>query len=168
MKKDKALRWPILITLSIFLVIGGGAYTIVFALDHKVQMSHENMMNYHQKNNNINKIINAKIKFDNLYTLEKNVLDITKDKTDISFKLVDKNLNPVSGANIELMITRPDNHDYDLDLNVSNYSDGVYTFDSIKLPQKGRWNIMLYTKVKDDYRYHNYKLDTRNPNSFEY
>ena len=168
MKKDKALRWPILIALSTFAIIGAGIYTVIFALDHKVQMSDENMMNYHQKDKNINEIIKAKIKFDSLYNLEKNVIDITKDKTDISFKLTDKNLNPIDNAKIKLIITRPDNHDYDLELNVSGYSDGIYTFDSIKLPQKGRWNLMLYTRVNNDYRYHNYKLDTRNPNSFEY
>ena len=168
MNDDKALRWPILIILSIFVIIGAAVYTVIFALDHKVQMSHENMMSYHQKDKNINKIIKAKIEFDKLYNLNKNVLDITKTKTDISFKLTDKNSNPVDGAEIKLMITRPDNHDYDLDLNVSNYSDGIYTFDSIILPQEGRWNIMIYAKVNDNYRYKNFKLDTRNPNSFEY
>jgi len=46
--------------------------------------------------------------------------------------------------------------------------DGVYTFNAVKLPKSGRWNLIAHIVIGEHERYYNLKADTRNPNTFEY
>ena len=74
----------------------------------------------------------------------------------------------MNDAKIEVIITRPNTHDYDIKLNNPDVKDGVYSFTEVKLPKAGRWNVMAKISVGDNYRFYNLKSDTRYTNITEY
>lgn len=41
-------------------------------------------------------------------------------------------------------------------------SNGIYKFESVKLPLEGRWDIMAKVNIDNLERYYNIKADTRN------
>jgi hypothetical protein len=57
---------------------------------------------------------------------------------------------------------------YDQNLNNPIVQDGIYTFTNVKLPEKGRWDIMAKVSVADVTRYFNIKADTRIKEAVEY
>ncbi len=59
-------------------------------------------------------------------------------------------------------------HTYEQELNNPTFKDGIYIFDSVKLPVEGRWDIMAKVNVDDLQRFYNVKADTRAAEAFEY
>ena len=78
-------------------------------------------------------------------------------------------MNPnIENAKIKVIVTRPNEHKYDMELNNPKYENGVYRFESIKLPLEGRWDIMAKVTIGDKQRFFNVKADTRAKDAYEY
>ncbi len=169
MKKDKALRWPYGIALSFLGVIALIYFTVMETMKYPVESSDMNMQNYHVYDKNANDIILKKLDFDKKYKLTFISRPISTKETKIEYKIVTtKDAQAVNTAEIKAVITRPDEHKYDINLENPQIKEGVYSFKSVTLPKEGRWNILASVKIGDDLRYLNLKADTRNPNTFEY
>ncbi len=168
MFKNPGTKWPIIIALSIVGIIGACVVTIKVALNNPVQMSDYGMQNYHTYDTNVNDIINAKIAFDQKYAVAFLTPQIDEKETVIEYRVSDKSGNGINDAVVEVVLTRPDNTDFNINLVQPTVEDGKYTFKAVELPKVGRWDILAKIRVGDDQRFFNLKADTRNPNTFEF
>jgi len=166
--KNSGKKWPWIIIISIIAVIGFSIATIKVAIKNPVEMSDYGMQNYHMYDDNANDIINAKIAFDQNYTVAFITPQIMKEKSILIYEVKDKLGNAVDNAKIEVVMTRPDTTKLDLNLTNPSVTDGKYTFSSIDLPRAGRWDIMAKISIGDKLRYYNVKADTRYPNTTEF
>lgn len=167
-KKSEGRIWPYAIVLSILFIIAASVMTVVIAVENPVEMSDSNMQDYHHYDANANTFIEAKIAFDKKYIISYVSEKLEKEQAVVAYKVTDKAGNEVNSAKINIVLTRPDNCDSDIELNVASVKDGVYTFEVGALPLEGRWNIMANVVVGDNQRYYNLKADTRYPNAFEF
>lgn len=168
LSKSNGRIWPYAIGSSIVLVFGACVATIVVTSQSPVQKSDTYMMSYHEADANANELIEARIAFDKNYKVEYVTESLYKDGTAIKYRVTDSNSNLVNDANITVVVTRPDNHEFDKELKNPTLKDGVYSFDSIKLEKDGRWDIMAKVSVGDLQRYYNVKADTRAKEVKEY
>lgn len=168
MFKNPGTKWPIIIALSIIGVIGACVATIKVAINNPVEMSEYGMQNYHEYDRDANDIIEAKIAFDQNYTISFLTPQITEKGSILEYKISDKEGNAVNNATVEVILTRPDLNKYDINLSNPSVIEGKYTFTSVDLPKAGRWDIMAKISIGNDQRYYNLKADTRNPNTFEF
>ncbi|MDA7817204.1 FixH family protein [Sulfurimonas sp.] len=160
--------WPYFIAGSIIMVFGFCVATVVVSQQRPVEPSDTYMMPYHDADRSANELIQAEIDFNRKYKVEYVTDGLHVDSSIIKYRLVDLNSNPVNNAKIKVIITRPNNHKHDQELINPIVSNGVYTFNSVKLPQEGRWDVMAKITVKDLQRFYNVKADTRAKEAFEY
>jgi len=154
--------WPYAISASILMVFGFAITTIVVTSTMPVEKSDAYMMYYQEADASANELIEARIAFDKKYNVKYITDGLTTQSSVIKYRVTDKESQPVNNAKIKVIITRPNNHKNDQELNSYKYSDGVYIFNNIKLPLKGRWNIMAKVNVGELQRFYNVKVDTRN------
>lgn len=166
--KNAGKKWPWIISISTIIVIGFAIATIKVAINNPVEMSQYGMQSYHEYDNHVNDIINAKIEFDKKYTITFLTPQIMNKAAVIAYAIKDKSGNPIEDANVSVVLTRPDTVKLDIALEKPVVEKGVYTFKAIDLPQEGRWDIMAKITVGENQRYYNLKADTRNPNTFEF
>jgi nitrogen fixation protein FixH len=163
------MHWPYGIALSFVLVFALIVMTIIVASDNKVEDADLYMQNYHLADANANEIIMAEIAFNKKYSVSFATEKLDPKGTVIAYKLTDKLGNPVTDAEMEVVVTRPNTHAYDITLKNPVVSvDGIYAFDTVALPVEGRWDIMAKINIGNNYRYYNLKADTRYSNVFEY
>jgi len=168
-KPSQGKIWPYAIVGSILLIIAASVMTVVIAVKHPVEMSDMDMQDYHHYDRNANDIIAAKIAFDRKYTISYHSHTFDQENAIISYQLVDKSGNAINTAKMNIIVTRPDNHNTDLPFEApTKIEEGIYTFEVGELPLPGRWNILTRITVGDDVRYFNLKVDTRNDGAFEY
>ena len=161
--------WPYAIVISILIIIAAAAATVVVAVKHPVEMSDMDMQDYHHYDRNANDIINAKIAFDRLYDLSYHSHSFNKENAVVAYALVDKEGNAIDNAKINIMVTRPGDHNNDMPFDKpSHIENGVYSFNICALPLEGRWNVLAEIIVDNNVRYFNLKVDTRNESAFEY
>ena len=167
--RKKGWYWPYAILASIFFVIVAAGLTIYVAVQNPVEMSDMDMQDYHHYDRNANDIISAKIDFDRKYDLSYHSHSFKQDSAVVAYKLVDKQGNAVNNAKMNIMVTRPGNHNTDLPFEApTRVENGIYEFDVGALPLAGRWNILTRIIVGENERYFNLKVDTRNDGAFEY
>ncbi|HQS67239.1 MAG TPA: FixH family protein [Sulfuricurvum sp.] len=166
--KNAGKKWPWIIGISTLIVIGFAVATIKVAVNNPVEMSEYGMQGYHEYDNNVNDIINAKIQFDKKYTIAFLTPQITDKASVLVYTIKDKSGNPIEDANVSVVLTRPDTCKLDIALNTPTVEKGIYTFKAIDLPKVGRWDIMAKITISENQRYYNLKADTRNPNTFEF
>jgi len=167
-RKSKGTIWPYAIIGAILLVVAASVQTVVVALENPVQYSDHNLQDYHSYMQDANDFIKAQIRFDKKYAIEYVSESLDQDAANIAYKVTDLSGKNIDEAKINIMITRPDDHDTDIPLDGPKVEDGIYTFANIKLPKPGRWNLIAHVVIGDDERYYNLKADTRYPNTFEY
>lgn len=160
--------WPWAIIIAIFLVIGAGALTVTKALENPVQESEIYMRYYQHTMKDMNDIIKARISFDKKYKISFITDQISSNTTTLKYKITTINGDPIDGAKLMVRLTTPYDHNSDIDLANPSVKDGVYTFETVKLPKEGRWNIMAKVEIGDFSRYYNLKADTRYPQTTEY
>ena len=161
--------WPYAIVGSILLVIVAAVVTVMVAVKNPVEMSDMDMQDYHHYDANANDIINAMIKFDQKYRISYHSHSFDQSHAVVSYKLVDQEGKAVNNAKMNIMVTRPGDHNNDLPFEAPNkVEEGIYTFEVGALPLAGRWNILTKIVVDDNVRYFNLKVDTRNNGAFEY
>lgn len=168
MFKNPGTKWPIIIALSIVGIIIGCVATIKFALNNPVEMSNYGMQSYHEYDDNVNEIIEAKIAFDQNYTISFLTSQMSEKGSVIEYKVSDKEGNGINDAKVEVILTRPDLKEYDMNLSNPSVAEGRYTFAPVDLPKAGRWDIMAKVSVGTLQRYYNLKTDTRNPKTLEF
>lgn len=166
--KNAGKKWPWIIAISTIIVIGFAIATIKVAINNPVEMSEYGMQNYHEYDNNVNDIINAKIEFDKKYSITFLTPQISDKQTVITYAIKDTSGKAIEDANISVVLTRPDTTKLDITLDRPVIENGVYTFEAIDLPKAGRWDIMAKIVLGENQRYYNLKADTRNPNTFEF
>ena len=160
--------WPVAIGVSIILVFFAAIATILVAVKLPVEKSDTYMMYYQEADANANKLIQARIDFDKEYTFKHSLVELSLDNSTIEYKMLDIKLNPVNNAKVKIIVTRPNNHKNDQEFLNPKVENGVYRFESIKLPLEGRWDIMAKVTVDDVERFYNIKADTRNREIKEY
>lgn len=160
--------WPYAISASIILIFGACVATIVVANKLPVEKSDTYMMGYHEADANANELINARIAFDKKYKVKYITDGIALDNSIIKYRVTDLDSKPINNADIKVVVTRPNNHKNDQELIKPSVDNGVYTFESIKLAQEGRWDIMAKINVGELQRYYNIKADTRKKEALEY
>ena len=166
--KNAGKKWPWIIGISTIIVIGFSIATIKVAINNPVEMSEYGMQGYHEYDNHVNEIINAKIEFDKKYTIAFLTPQIREKGSVISYAINDKAGNAVEDANVSVVLTRPDTCKLDIALDNPIIEKGVYTFKAIDLPKVGRWDIMAKITVGENQRYYNLKADTRYANTTEF
>lgn len=168
MNKDAGRKWPIIIALSTVAVIAFGVVTVKIAMKNPVAMSDYGMQSYHEYDNNVNNIINAKIAFDKKYDIRFLTTQVMEKGTVIAYQITDKSGKGVDDANFSVVLTRPDTNDFDINLTQPVIREGKYSFGAVDLPKPGRWDILTKVSVGSDQRYYNLKTDTRNPQTIEF
>lgn len=168
MFKNPGTKWPIIIAVSTVIVIIFGVLTIKAAINNPVEMSDYGMQNYHEYDRDANDIIEAKIAFDQKYSIAFLTSQITEKGSVIEYQITDKAGKAVNNASLNVILTRPDMNKYDINLSNPTVSEGKYTFAPVDLPKVGRWDIMAKVSVGTDQRYYNLKADTREPKTAEF
>jgi len=168
MSKNAGRKWPIIIGLSTFLVVALGVATVKIAVNHPVEMSDYGMQTYHDYDNNVNDIINAKIAFDKKYAVAFLTPQIAEKGNVLTYQVTDKTGKAVNNATFDIVMTRPDTTIFDVHIKLASVMDGQYTFNAVDLPKSGRWDILAKVTIGTDQRYYNLKADTRNPNTIEF
>ena len=168
MENNAGRKWPWIITIAILLFITAIVIAVKVALTAPVKLSNYGMQNYHAYDANINDIIEAKIAFDQNYTIAFVTPQITAEGCVVAYKISDKAKNAINNAKIEVVLTRPDTTDFDITLNSPTVVDGMYTFKATDLPKLGRWDILAKISVGDKSRFYNLKADTRNSHTEEF
>lgn len=166
--KNAGKKWPWIIGASILAVISFSVATVKVALNNPVEMSKYGMQSYHDYDNNVNDIIEAKIGFDQNYTIRLLTPQIVEKGTIISYKITDKANKEINDAKVEVVLTRPDTTKFDLNLTMPVINKGSYTFNAVDLPKAGRWDILAKVSIGDKQRYYNLKADTREPKTLEF
>jgi hypothetical protein len=154
--------WPHAILASIFAIILAIAYTIYYSLDYPVEMDETYLQNYHVTDKNINEMIFANIAFEKKYNFSLLNKGVKEGSNTLVYQLTSKATGEnVANATINLRVTRPDTHDYDIDTQAKQVANGTYETAPIALNVVGRWNIITNVQVGEDKGYLNLKADTR-------
>ena len=160
--------WPYTIAFLITMVFGFCVATVMVANTLPVEKSDSYMTDYQDADANANKLIQARIDFNRKYKLEYLSDRINSQGTVFRYKITDMDSKPVSDAKIKLIITRPNTHKYDIELDNPRFKNGVYLFPNTVLPKEGRWDIMAKINVGNLQRFYNFKTDTRTTKIVEY
>jgi len=160
--------WPYAISAAIIFVFGAGIATIMVAVKLPVEISDTYMMSYQDADVKANDIIKARLAFNKKYQIEYINKNLKMEDTVIQYKISDLNSNPINNAKVKLVITRPTDHNSDQEIVDATIKNGIYTFSNIKLPLKGRWNLMLKVDIDSLHRFYNVKVDTRKNKFTEY
>lgn len=168
MNKSNGKIWPYAIGLSIFLVFIAAVATVIIAQKLPVEKSDTYMMGYHEADAKANELIQARIDFNKKYKIEYITESLHVEGSVIKYKVLDLDNNPVNNADLKIIVTRPNNHKHDQELNNPVVENGVYTFSKITLPKEGRWDIMAKVNVDNLQRFYNVKTDTRSKGAYEY
>jgi hypothetical protein len=160
--------WPYAIGASIIMVFGFCVATVVVSQKRPVADSDTYMMSYHQADTDANSLIQSRIEFDKKYKVEYITESLSKENSIIKYRVTDLDSNPVNNANIKVVVTRPNSHENDQELQDPKVENGVYTFSAIELALPGRWDIMAKVNVGELERFYNVKADTRAKEAYEY
>ena len=168
MSKSNGKIWPYAIGLSIFLVFVAAVATVVITSTLPVENSDTYMMGYHEADAKANELIEEKIAFNEKYKLKFLSDSLDVEGSTLSYKITDIQDNAVNNAKVLVIVTRPNKHKYDQELNNPTIVDGVYTFSNVKLEVEGRWDIMAKVNIDKNERFYNVKMDTRSKGAYEY
>lgn len=162
---DKLLKsgkiWPYVLGISITFVFAAGIATIVISATLPVEKSDAFMMGYHEADAKANELIKNRIAFDKEYTISYVSEPIDEKNTVLKYKVETLDGKVVNNASLKAILTRPNSRKFDISLENPKVKDGVYTFNSVKLPLVGRWNAMVKVEIDGKSRFLNIHADTR-------
>jgi len=168
MNLSEGKQWPIAIITGIILVIIACGLTIYVSFLQPLHEDRDLMLDYHTLDANVNDVIIAEVSFKKKYDLTYIGEGVSQEGSTIAYRLEDKNGQPVNGAEIKLSVVRPIVHAADINVSVPRIENGNYYFDNVKVPEKGRWNILVKVSVGDEFRHMNLKSDTMDKDVYEY
>jgi len=159
--------WPIAIAIAITMVFGFGVVTVIVTGKADIQPSDRYMTYYQDADAKANDLINSRIDFDKKYKISYVSDGIATGKT-LAYRVTDLAGKPINNAKILLATSRPETNVFDQKLDTPQVKDGVYTFDGLKFPKAGVWNLEAKISVGANTRFYNIKADTRTTNSYEF
>ncbi len=154
-------QWPIFIATAIMGVVTLGYWTIKETMKSDLSQSDMYLSKYQDVDENINDYLAKNIEFNKYYKAKVIAIDLDSDNGFIRYKIVTSSSAPVSDANVSLVLSRPIADAKDIKLTPSKIENGVYSFENIKLPKKGRWNLHFYVIIGKFEKFDNLKADTR-------
>ena len=154
--------WPYAIGLAITGVFALGVGTIMVTSKADIQPSDSYMTYYQDADKRANEFIVARVAFDKKYNVEYVNNGIKQPKSDVSFKVTDKNGNVVKDAKVVISVSRPETEIFNKKYDRAELKDGVYTFRDVEFQKAGKWNIIAHISVGKENRFLNIKVDTRN------
>jgi len=166
--KQSGRVWPYAIGISITLVFGFCVATIVVTSKADIQESNAYMTYYQDADAKANELIQARIAFDKNCKIEYIDTDLKESGSVVKYKISDTELNAINSAKLKVLVSRPETHLYDQELTNPKVENGVYTFNNVKFPKAGVWNLIAKVNVGDLERFYNIKADTRSKNSYSF
>jgi hypothetical protein len=152
--------WPHFIIALVAFAVVLGVWTVRVAMDNPVQLDNSFMMKYQDVDNNYYQIERAARNFDKNYLFTFQNKKLKTGENLLVFEVKRKDGEPVSTAEVELLITRPDTTKYDRRLK-AHYKEGKYVA-TVNLPLEGRWDVNVKVTIDDNtYRFFKFKRSTR-------
>ena len=161
-------QWPIAIVTGIILIVIACGMTIYVSFLQPLHEDTDFMLDYHTLDANVNELILAEIAFNKKYNLTYIGESVSLEGSTIAYKIEDTNGQPVNNADLHLSIVRPIVHAADITLTQPRVENGNYYFDNVKVPEIGRWSILVKVSVGEDFRHMNLKSDTMDKDVYEY
>lgn len=152
--------WPhAIVTVLIFMVFAC-AMVVKIAMDNPVQMDSFYFEKYQQVDENINEIkAKQKIFEENFIILYKTKKFTMGKSNSFQMSVKDKNSqNIINDAEIKLVVSRPDSNDYNQEFIIKNATNGIFTFEDIKIEKPGRWQILTKIKIDDKSSFNRYEV----------
>ncbi len=163
--------WPYMILAFLFIGLTLGFWTIKSAINMPVSESNEYQLKYQQADMNINKILEAKAKFDKKYrikpvdfklsTFKDNkfvkrkhgpVYALSKTNT-LVYKIESIDGTPVNDANVTFLLTRPQTQKDDQRFGGIHCPNGNCKIPEFKLTKAGRYILRIRAQIGDAIRY---------------
>ena len=154
-------QWPIFVAVAIMGVVLLSYWTIKETMQTDLSQSDMYMSKYQNVDENINEYLQKNIEFDRKYDVKLVDIDLGKKEGIIRYSIMSKSGGAVNDAKIELVLTRPIADAKDLKLTPTKAANGIYSFEHIVLPKKGRWDLILHIRIGEKERFFNLKADTR-------
>lgn len=159
--KERKNYWPHGIIGSIILIIIACIATVIFALEHPVEMDSYYLEKYQQVDRDINNIIKKQkeffAKYDVVFDTKKLNLD---NPSNIVFSIIDKQTNkPLQKAEILMLLTRPDSNKFNQELNATIAKNGKFIFENIVVNKPGRWQFKTKIKSENFEGFHEYEVN---------
>jgi nitrogen fixation protein FixH len=153
--------WPYAIAGAITMVFGFCVTTIIVTSKADIQESNAYMTYYQDADANANTLIKNRMAFDKKINIQFIAKQLQADGTTLEYKVTDKVGNAINNAKLKLLITRPETHTLDKTLEHTNVKDGMYSFENVKFPKPGIYNLIVKVEVGNLSRFYNIKADTR-------
>lgn len=171
-KNNNKTYWPHMILGFLAIGITLSYWTVKSASSMPVQESNQFMLKYQTADININQIMERKIAFDKLYSI--NILDAeTMVMTDnvnsnrpqlnpvrlsqgintFSYEVVAKNGTKVSDVNVTFLLTQPHSRKEDQLFSNVPYVDGKYQIKDVDIKKAGRYTLQLRAVIGDTIGY---------------
>jgi len=154
--------WPYAIGIAITGVFALGVGTIIVTGKADIQPSDAYMTYYQDADAKANEYIKDRASFNKKYNIEYVNNGIKQPKSDIGFKVTDKNGKVIENADIVIAVSRPETEIFNKKYDKPKLKDTVYTFEDVEFKKAGIWNVIAHITVGKENRFFNIKLDTRN------
>jgi hypothetical protein len=171
-KNNEKTYWPHMILGFLTIGITLSYWTVKSASSMPVQESNKFMLKYQMADMNINQIMQKKLAFDQVYTInlldaetmvmtdnvnsnrtQPNPVKLSQGANVFSYEVTNKNGTKVSDANVTFLLTQPHSRTEDkLFLNVP-YADGKYQVKDVNITKAGRYTLQFRAEVGDTIGY---------------
>lgn len=152
--KSERNYWPHAVIGMILGTIVACGWTIKIALDNPVEMDTFYMEKYQKVDQNINEILELQDKFNAKFNLAYSTEKLEIGQNSMTLKLTDKNGQAVNGADITMMLSRPDTNKENKQLRATHVENGNYTFGPFEINKPGRWQILSKIEMGEFKGYH--------------
>ncbi|WP_286337984.1 FixH family protein [Hydrogenimonas cancrithermarum] len=141
----------------ILTVVMLGIWTIKVAVNNPVQEDNSYMMKYQDVDEKINEILASQKMFDEKYRIDLSGNTLKLGENRIEIRVVDKNGNPVEGAEVIAIVTRPTTSKDDIRLNEFEWTGEKFLSEPFELKRGGRWNIEVKVTIEGTNGFKTYK-----------
>ncbi|WP_201352374.1 FixH family protein [Hydrogenimonas urashimensis] len=149
--------WPYAIVGMILTVVVLGIWTIKVAVNNPVQEERTYMMKYQDVDANINEILARQKAFESKYRVDLGMNRLRVGENRIKVAVADKAGNPLVGAKIFVIVTRPTTSKENIELKSFAVRDGIYVSEPFTIKRGGRWNIEVKIEIGTDIGFETYK-----------
>lgn len=152
--KSERNYWPHAVIGMIVGCIVACGWTIKIALDNPVEMDTFYMEKYQKVDQNINEIMELQDKFNAKFNLSYSTEKFEIGQNSMTLKLMDKNGQAISNADVTIMLSRPDTNKENKQLRATHVENGNYTFGPFEINKPGRWQILSKIEIGEFKGYH--------------
>lgn len=161
-KKNKKTYWPHMILGFLTIGITLGYWTVKSASSLPVQEVNKYMLKYQMADMHINDILEKKAEFDKSYMIkldggemvamtdnihskrpQPNVLKLSQGLNNFDYKVMGKNGEVVSDANVTFLLTQPHSRNEDKLIENVSFDNGSYAVKGIEIQKPGRYTLQF-------------------------